>query len=254
MVYNTDMTYTVGKLASLAGVSVRTLRHYHSVGLLKPDSILTNGYRVYAKKSLLRLQQVLLYRELGLGLSQIREILDTPGFDALESLLGHRQSLLDRISRLQTIVATVDETIDHMRGTVLMKDKDLFGGLNEKQQEEYAIEAQKRWDAKTVQESNARWKAMPTDKKQLVIDQGNKVYADFAKAIDFDPTSPEVQAVVLRWRNHIEHFWKPDLDGLLGLADLYNDDPRFFENISKVNPKLPEFIREAVRHYVNSRR
>jgi DNA-binding transcriptional MerR regulator len=84
------MTYTVGKLAKLAGVSVRTLGHYDYIGLLKPDSVLPNGYRVYGQRSLLRLQQVLLFKELGFRLSQIREILDKPGFDTLKALLGHR--------------------------------------------------------------------------------------------------------------------------------------------------------------------
>ena len=248
------MTYTVGKLAKLAGVSVRTLRHYDSIGLLKPDSVLHNGYRVYNQKSLLRLQQVLLYKELDLELSQIKEILDNPGFDALKALSGHRKNLTQKIARLQAIVATVDETIEHLKGLKTMNDKDLFGGLTDRQQDEYAKEAEKRWDARTVQESNAKWKAMSGDKKQAIIDEGNQIYADFAKAIGSDVSSPEVTRLVERWRAHLEHFWKPDLDALLGLADLYNDDPRFKENISKVDPKLPEFIREAVRSYVKSRR
>lgn len=248
------MTYTVGKLAKLAGVSVRTLGHYDFMGLLKPDSVLPNGYRVYGQRSLLRLQQVLLYKELGFGLSQIREILDKPNFDTLKALMGHRQDLLEKIARLQAIVATVDETIEHMKGNKSMNDKDLFGGLTDKQQDEYAREAEARWDAKTVQESNAKWKSLSQDQKQAIIDEGNQVYADFAKAIGSDPSSQEVQKLVHRWRNHIEHFWKPDLDALLGLADLYNDDPRFNKNISKIDPKLPGFIREAVLCYVNLRR
>ena len=248
------MTYTVGKLAKLAGVSVRTLRHYDSIGLLKPDSALPNGYRVYGQRSLLRLQQVLLYKELGLELSQIKEILDKPDFDAVKALLGHRQKLLSRIKRLQTIVKTVDGTIEHMKGSKPMNDKKLFGWLSQEQQEEYASEAEQRWDTKTVQESNARWKAMTKDEKQMIIDEGNKVYADFAKAIGSDVSSPEVTRLVERWRAHLEHFWKPDLDALLGLADLYNDDPRFKANISEIDPRLPGFIREAVRHYVKLRR
>jgi hypothetical protein len=156
--------------------------------------------------------------------------------------------------RLQRIVATVDETIEHMKGNKSMNDIDLFGGLTDKQQDEYAKEAKARWDTKTVQESNVRWKKMNLNEKQAVIDEGNQVYADFAKAIGTDPESDEVQKLVQRWKNHIEHFWKPDLDALLGLADLYNDDPRFKENISKIDPKLPSFIREAVLCYVNLKR
>lgn len=200
------------------------------------------------------MQQVLLYKELGMKLSQIKEILDKPNFDTLKALMGHRQDLLEKMARLQGIVATVDETIEHMKGNKSMNDKDLFGGLNDRQQDEYAREAEARWDVKTVQESNARWKKMNQNEKQAVIDEGNQVYEDFAKAIGTDPASDEVQNLVQRWRNHIEHFWKPDLDALVGLADLYNDDPRFKENISKIDPKLPSFIREAVLCYVKLRK
>ncbi|NTU61246.1 MAG: MerR family transcriptional regulator [Caldiserica bacterium] len=254
MVYNIGMTYTVGNLASLADVSVRTLRHYDSIGLLKPESIQPNGYREYGIKSLLRLQQILLYRELGFELSQIKEILDNPGFDELKALLTHKEKLLGKIERLQAIVATVDGTIEHLKGNKIMNDKNLFGSLSDNQLEEYSKEAERRWDAETVRESNARWKAMPKDKKQKIIDEGNQIYSDMADMIDKDPHCSEVQTIVERWRNHIEHFWKPDLDGLLGLADLYNDDPRFKANFDRIDTGLAQFFKNAVNHYVDLRR
>jgi DNA-binding transcriptional MerR regulator len=254
MVYNIDMTYTVGNLAKISGVSVRTLHHYDSIELLKPESTQPNGYRVYGKKSLLRLQQILLYKELGLELSQIKEILDNPGFDELKALSTHKEKLLGKIERLQAIVATVDDTIEHLKGNKTMNDKKLFGGLTKKQQEEYANEAEKRWDAGTVRESNARWKAMPKDKQQKIIDEGNQIYSDMADMIDKNPHCSEVQTIVERWRMHIEYFWKPDLDGLLGLVDLYNDDPRFKANFDRIDPGLAHFLKNAVKHYVDLRR
>lgn len=254
MVYNTVMTYTVGILAKLAGVSVRTLRHYDSIGLLKPESVKANGYREYGEKSLLRLQQILLYRELGLELSKIREILDSPEFDALEALSVHKQNLLQRIGRLQAIVETVDGTIEYLKGAKTMNDKKLFGGLTEKQQDEYLKEAEQRWDAKIVSDSNKKWKSRPEAEKQQIIDEGNQIYAEIAKLIGTDAGSLEVQALVERWRRHIEYFWTPDLDGLLGLADLYNDDPRFKANFDKIDPRLAGFMRDAIRYYVSLRR
>src|SRR4051812_13151083 len=93
--------YTVKQLADLSGVSVRTLHHYDAIGLLKPASVGSNGYRQYGREELLRLQQILFQRELGLSLEQIRRAQDAPGFDRAKALREHREKLLQEAERFR---------------------------------------------------------------------------------------------------------------------------------------------------------
>src|SRR5438552_2589890 len=129
--------YTVKQLSDLAGVSVRTLHYYDEIGLLRPSSVGANGYRRYDDAAVLRLQQILFYREMGLELLQIRDILDAPDFDLLAALQAHRAALEAKIGRLQALVGTVDSTIMHLTGEVDVSKKELFKGFSEKKQKQY---------------------------------------------------------------------------------------------------------------------
>jgi MerR family transcriptional regulator, thiopeptide resistance regulator len=102
--------YTVKQLSELAGVSVRTLHYYDEIGLLKPSSVGENGYRYYEDASLFRLQQILFFREMDLGLLQIKDILDHPDFDLVATLQAHRHTLQEKIERLQTLISTVEQS------------------------------------------------------------------------------------------------------------------------------------------------
>lgn len=246
------MKHTVGQLAGLAGVSVRTIRHYETVGLLEPESVRANGYHEYGESSLLRLQQILLYRVLGLGLAEILKVLDQPDFDLVNALVGHKENLKLRIKRLETIVQTVEKTISHLKGEKPVSDKNLFAGLTDEQEEQYSKEAETLYDPEVVRASNAKWKSRTKVEQQAILDEGNKIYQDFASLIGKETSSPEVIAVVRRWRKHIEYFWTPNPEQLLGLADVYNNDPRFKANFDRIDPKLAEFVREVVKAFVKS--
>src|SRR5690348_1905115 len=132
--------YAVKQLSDLAGVSVRTLHYYDEIGLLKPSSVSENGYRSYDDLAVLRLQQILFYREMGLGLLQIRDIIDSPEFDLVASLRSHRAELQTRIERLQALMITVDSTIMHLVGEIDMSKKQLFAGFSEEKQKQYEQE------------------------------------------------------------------------------------------------------------------
>ncbi|MBN1313549.1 MAG: MerR family transcriptional regulator, partial [Anaerolineae bacterium] len=116
------MVYTVKQLADLAGVSVRALHYYDEIGLLKPSSVGENNYRYYDDVSLFRLQQILFFREMDLGLLQIKEIIEDPDFDLVAALQSHRYALQERIDRLQTLINTIDATIMHLIGEVNMSN------------------------------------------------------------------------------------------------------------------------------------
>ncbi len=135
-----------------------------------------------------------------------------------------------------------------------MSEQDFFAGFSDAEQEKYAQEAMQMYDPEIVQGSTKKWKAYSSAQKQQIGAEGKAVYTDFLAAMPKGPASPEAQAAVARWRRHLEHFWAPNDEQLLGLANLYNSDPRFRGNFDKLSPKLAGFIREAVNTFVHARK
>ena len=246
--------FTVKQLSELAGITRRTLHYYDEIGLLKPTRVSANGYRYYGEESLLRLQQILLYRKLDMPLEDIRQILERPGFDALSALQSHQVELRKRVTHLERMIKTVEQTINHLEGKQDMSHKQLFEAFSEEQQAEYEKEAMQMYDPTIVQASVKRWKSYTQDEKQRILDEGGAVYQDMVLAMPKGASSPEALACVERWRRHMEYFWSPNDEQLLGLVDGYNNDPRFKANFDKIHPNLAEFMRQAVQVYVNSRK
>ena len=242
--------FTVKQLSKLAGVTPRTLHHYDAIGLLKPSRVGDNGYRYYGEDALLRLQQILFYRELDIPLDDIKRIMAESRFDVLGALQGHKDALNKQVSRLNRLIHTVDNTINHLKGKDIMSEKQYFEGFTEEEQEKYALEAEQMYDPETVRESNRKWKAYSAAKKEAILQEGKAIYTDMIAAMPKGADSPEAQGIVERWRKHMDYFWTPKFDQLLGLANGYNDDPRFKANFDKMHPQLAEFMREAVKMYV----
>jgi DNA-binding transcriptional MerR regulator len=242
--------YTVRKLSKLAGVTPRTLHYYDEIGLLHPASVAENGYRYYDEGSLFRLHQILLYRELDLPLAEIKRILDCETFDAIDSLRGHKETLRRRIHKTERLIDSVNDTILFMEGKKEMNEVKMFEPFNGQQQAEYEKEAMEKYDPEIVKASQQRWKSYTKEEKQRIGEEGNAVYRDFVLAIPKGPVSLEAQDCVRRWRAHMAYFWEPDDEQCLGLADLYNDDPRFKANFDKIDPHLAAFVREAVKVYI----
>jgi len=246
--------YTVKQLSKLAGVTRRTLHYYDEIGLLKPSRVGDQGYRYYGEESLLRLQQILFYRELDLSLDEIGKIMGRRDFDVLGALYSHRQALQKQIYRLSRLLETVDNTIHHLKGNQKMSEKQLFEAFTDEQQAEYEKEAMQKYDPATVRAASKRWKAYTPAEKERMGEEGSALYRDLVLAIPKGPASAEAQSCVERWRSFIEYFWTPNDEQLVGLADLYNEDPRFKENFDRFSPQLAEFLREAVRIHVKKRR
>jgi len=123
------MAYTVKQVAGLSGVSVRTLHFYDEVGLLKPAYLSASGYRYYEEPQLLSLQQILFYRELGLELREIKNILVRDDFERANALESHRLLLKEKLARTQILISTINKTLEHVRGTKKMSSKDMFTGF-----------------------------------------------------------------------------------------------------------------------------
>lgn len=241
--------FTVKQLSDMAGVTPRTLRHYDRIGILKPSRIGDNGYRYYGEESVLSMQQILLYRELGLPLEEIGAIMGRRDFDVSAALESHKVELGKRMRRLELLTATVDRTILHLKGGKPMESKEIFAGLSPEQEEKFALEAEQMYDPQIVRESNRKWKAYSAEKKASILAEGTQVYVELLAAMPQGAAAPAVQALVQRWRTNMDHFWTPRLDQLVALAENYCADPRFKANFDAVDPQLAEFMVEAVKVY-----
>jgi DNA-binding transcriptional MerR regulator len=242
--------FTVKQLSRLANVTPRTLHYYDQIGLLKPSQVAENGYRYYSEEALLRLQQILLYRELDLPLQRIQAILQRGDFEATQALESHKEQLRRRIAHLERLIGTVDDTILYLKGQKEMSEKQLFAAFSDEEQAEMEKEALELYDPEIVKASTAKWKRYSAQEKKRIFAEGNAVYVDFVKAIPKGAASSEAQTCVQRWRKHMDFFWTPNEAQLLELAKGYNDDPRFKANFDKIDPRLAAFVLEAVKVYV----
>lgn len=128
----TKMPYTVNKLAKLSGISIRTLRFYDAIGLLKPAYYGDNNYRYYEEEQVMLLQQILFYRELNFSLNDIQRIISSDDFNKIDALISHKQILAQSLDRTKQLIKTIDQTIAHLRGKITMRDEELFVGFAHK--------------------------------------------------------------------------------------------------------------------------
>ena len=242
--------YTVKQLSKLAGVTVRTLHYYDEIGLLEPSSVGRNGYRFYDEESLFRLQQILFYREMDLDLQVIRKILEKPDFDPVSALQTHRQALQEKIERLQSLIKTIDTTILHMVGEVNMSKNKIFEGFSQEKQKQYEEEAVNQW-GDTAKQSIQLWNSYSEQKKAQIMQESGEIYADIIAKMNLGPQSPEIQALLARWHQHMRYFYEPSLEVLKGLGEMYHDHPDFNATFTAMHPDLPAFLKEAIAIYVD---
>ena len=244
--------YTVSEVAKMARVSVRTLHHYDHIGLLEPAARSAAGYRLYEEPDLLRLQQILFFKELDLPLSEIRDVLDDPEFDQVEALRNHRRLLRKRAERLDRLLETIDKTIRRLEeGDMTLTDQELYEGFTEEQIERYKREAREMYDPALVRESKRRLKKMSRDQWQAVKAEGEAVTTGLAALIDREPGDPEVQALIAGHHAWIENFYPCSAEVYRGLAQGYVEHPEFRAFYEKVRPGLAEFMQTAMNYYAD---
>jgi MerR family transcriptional regulator, thiopeptide resistance regulator len=243
--------YTVKQMARLAGVTVRTLHYYDQIGLLPPTAYGDNGYRYYGEEAILRLQQILFFRELDFSLDEIRAVLDQPGFDIVQALRAHRKALEAKAGRLRELIGTIDKTIAYIEGDYRMKAQEMFEGFSEEQQKAYEQEAMTLYGEATVRESMRRWNGYTEEQRSQIKREGGAIYAGLVEQMHRGPASPETQEILGRWHQHLRYFYEPSLEVLRGLGNAYNEDPRFNAFFTAIHPDLPPFLQEAITHYVD---
>jgi DNA-binding transcriptional MerR regulator len=244
------MYLTVNDVAELAGVSARTIRFYDEIGLFKPTSVnIRTGYRHYEKEAMLRLQQILFFREMDFSLKEIKELMERPDYDQLEMMKAHRAALQKRVGRLNKLIRTLDQTILHLNGEINMTTHDLFSGFDKETQEAYAEEAARRWDADTVRAANRRWNKLSEQQKTAVMSEASEIHQGLLTNMDKGHDSDEIQALVGRWYIHLHHYFEPSLEIFRGVGQGYEEDPAFAAFYEKLHPNMPTFFRQAIEYY-----
>jgi DNA-binding transcriptional MerR regulator len=257
MVYNrlqevSVKAYTVSQLARMAGVTVRTLHHYDQIGLLEPSARTEAGYRLYGEAELLRLQQILFFRELDMPLDEVRQIVDDPGFDQIAALEHHRQLLHRRMERLARLLRTIDRTIDRLtEGDMTLTDQELYEGFTTEQIERYKREARQMYDSALVEESERRVKQMSRAEWKAVGAEGEAVTSGLAALADREPADAEVQELIARHHAWIENFFPCSAEVYRGLGQGYVEHPEFRAFYEKYRPGLADFLSAAMNHYAD---
>ena len=244
------MSYTIHKLATLAYISTRTLRYYDQIGLLKPSTIQKNGYRFYDQTALIRLQQILFFKELEFPLLEIKKILDNPNYNQIQGLKDQRRLLELKQRRLQSLVKTITKTITSMNTKTTVTDNDLYNNFDEQEIKEYTREAKQRWgNTEAYRQSQERTKHWTTADYKKIQEQGNILTKKIADAMSRKPDDSVVQSLISEHFQSIKIFYDCSLEMYQGLGEMYVDDHRFAAYYEKHAPGLAVFMRDAITVY-----
>ncbi|MDR0269549.1 MerR family transcriptional regulator [Paenibacillus sp.] len=242
----------VKEVAELAGISVRTLHHYDEIGLLHPSRTTEAGYRVYSDEDLALLQQILFFRELGFPLKQIRKIVCSPGFDRQEAMELHHKFLLEKRSRLERMIETLEKTIKHEKGEIKMTNQDKFAGFDFSSNP-YEEEARERYGDKAVNESNEKLNKLSKKEQGELGEEMNAIYRKLAELRHESPASDEAQQAIGEWYEFLTRMGSYSLEAFKGLGQMYVCDERFTRNIDQFGEGLAVFMRDAMAEYADSR-
>ena len=243
-------TYRVADVARQSGVSIRALHHYDAIGLLVPTGRTEAGYRLYTDTDLLRLQQILIGRELGFSLDEIKRSLTDPRFDHRQALLEQRERLEAKARSLGKMLEAVDAALavvgdDPQGGPMDMKE--LFNGFDPSVHD---AEVEERWSGPALDESTRRVKGYSAEDWKRWKAENAAVYGDAAAAMrrGIEPASPEALAIAERHRLSIDTWFYPCSHAMhAGLADMYEADDRFRASIDAAGEGLTSFLAAAIR-------
>jgi DNA-binding transcriptional MerR regulator len=250
------MAWSITEVAKFSGLTSRTLRHYDEIGLLPPAFVGANGYRYYAEDELLRLQRIMVLRELGLPLPRIAEVLDAQT-DRIEALREHLRMLQAERDRLARLAATVARTIGELedetggRAVGIQRPENLFEGFDDTQ---YADEARERWPAQFARSQAYAATLSEQDKQEM----GRENTAAMVRMAEFMAAGtpvddPAVLAETDRHYRFIARFWTPDAAAYKCLGLMYVDDERFTATYDRIAVGLAAYYRDAMAAYADAR-
>lgn len=251
------MAYTVNKLATMSGVSVRTLHFYDQIGLLPPAYIGDNGYRYYEEEQLLLLQQILFYRELGMPLDDIQKAVQSVDFDKVAALEAHRGSLARELVKTERLIKTIDQTIAKLKGGIEMKDEDMYVGFSQEKQEAYERELIDRYGEATearIWATKERMKGWTKADHERIGAELDAILRELAMEIvqGARPEDSTAQALIARHVAWLCHYWTPDRASYAALGKMYVEHPDYQAFYSRFHPGLAAFLAEAMQVYADA--
>ena len=249
------MEYSINELAKLSGVSTRTLRYYNQIGLLNPARNSSNEYRIYGQQEVDRLQEILFFRELGVGLEEIKVLLTAPGYDRKQTLKNHLHELKQKRDRIDLLINNVSKTMNTIEGAIEMTDKEKFEGFGQKlvdeNEKKYGDEIRSKYGDKTVDEANQKIKGMT----KAQYEKSEKLRMEFEMVLEkaFNTSNPtgelaqkacelHKQWLCVFYPNYSKEYHN-------GLAEMYVADERFRANFDKIALGCTEFLRDAIKAY-----
>ena len=235
----------IREFAKFTGVSVRTLHYYDEIGLLKPSHVdPSTGYRYYDEEALLRMQEILFYRELDFSLNSIRQIISSPNYDKTKALNEQKQLLKLKKERIERLIHAIDGA---MKGENVMK---AFDGS---EFEKYKSEAQEKWGKTEAYQQHAeKTKNYSKEKQNSLVQDMDAILAEFSLCMNSGagPASPEAQSLVKKLQNHISmNYYNCTNEILAGLGQMYVADERFKSNIDRHADGTASYISEAIKVY-----
>lgn len=245
--------YSVKQVAELAGVSIRTLHHYDEIGLLKPAERKESGYRYYSREDLLKLQQILFYRELGFELRQIMDILEDPDYNLLNALEFQRAELRKKSGEIRTLIKTLDKTIVELKTGKKMKIEEMYSGFSKEEVGEIREEVIQKWGEDELLNSESRIGKLSKEEWQAVGQKGEQVGKDMAKLLHLVPADPKVQEVVKQHYSWLGNFYEVSKERYLGLADLYVGDERFTAYYDKYGKGTAQLLSEGMKVFASEK-
>lgn len=241
------MNMQIKEFADFTGVSVRTLHYYDKIGLLTPARVdRDTGYRYYDAGSLLRMQEILFYRELDFPLKRIMEILSSPNYNTTKALAEQKHLLILKKERLERLISAIDHA---MKGEPVMK------AFDNTEFETYKAEAAEKWgNTDAYKEHAVKTKSYSKDQWRDLAGEMDKIFAAFAQCMEAGdaPTSSRVQAMVKELQDHITANYYHCTDQILyGLGQMYVGDDRFRSNIDRHGANTAAFVTAAITAYCN---
>lgn len=245
------MSWTIAQVARLSRITTRTLRHYDAIGLLRPAGTGAGGVRLYEREQLLRLQRILLLRDLGLGLDAIASVIDDQDRRGTRDVLDrHRTWLLAESERLARLARTVQRTIDELAGGEEMDVEELFEGFDASR---YEAEVQERWPegAAESRRRTANWSREDfADAARRGVDLAQRFATLAAESVPVD--DPRTQEAVAEHYEWVSLFWTPNAAAYRGLGDMYVADERFRQYYDKHGEGTARYLREAMAAYAEA--
>lgn len=240
---------TVGRTATLVGVSVKTLHHWDAIGLVRPSGRTRSGYRVYSGHDVARIHRVLVYRELGFTLAEIGRILDDPDVDARAHLRRQRSQLAERISRLQTMIGAVDRMLEASKAGILLTPVEQVEIFGDDWRPERVAEAEQRWgdSAQWAQYAERAAEMTPEDWKEVAAET-HALHTDLAAATraGVQPGTEEGNALAERHRASISRYFDCTHAMHVCLGRSFAHDPGYVEYYEAFAPGLAGWLRDAI--------